>query len=100
LQTGLSQRAAVHATYVLLVYVQGFALQETAPLSAIATGPNDDRATTLNQMQQVMAQLPADSYPCTRAAAVDLARPDLPARFTFGLDLLLAGLEHYEESAR
>ena len=99
-QTGLSRRAAVHATYVLLVYVQGFVLHETAPLSAVAAGPNDDRATTLNQMQQVLAQLPADRYPCTREAAADLARPDLPARFTFGLDLLLAGLAQFEEAVK
>jgi TetR/AcrR family tetracycline transcriptional repressor len=97
-QTGLSPREAVHAAYVLLVYVQGFALHETAPLSVVTAGPNDDRSTTLNQMQQVLASLPADRFPNTSAAAADLARPDMPARFTFGLDLLLAGLMQFVES--
>ena len=97
-QTGLNSRNAVHATTVLLVYIQGFVLYETAPLSAIGAGSTDDRSTTLNQMQKTMAGLDADRYPNTRDAAADLARPDLPARFTFGLDLLLAGLDQFEES--
>ena len=89
----------MHAAYVLLVYVQGFVLHETAPLSAVTAGPNDDRSTTLNQMQQVLASLPAERFPNTSAAAADLARPDMPARFAFGLDLLLAGLKQFVESA-
>jgi TetR/AcrR family tetracycline transcriptional repressor len=91
-QAGLTSRSAVHATYVLLVYVQGFVLHETAPMSAAAAGPNDDRTTTLNEMRLALAGLPSEQYPRTRAAAEDIARPDLPARFTFGVDRLLAGI--------
>lgn len=98
-QTGLSPRAAVHASYVLLVYVQGFALHETAPLALVSAGPNEDRTTTLHQMQRVLAGLPAEQYPHTRDAAGDLARPDLQARFVFGLDRLLAGPAEDQESA-
>jgi AcrR family transcriptional regulator len=97
-QAGLAPRESVHAAYVLLVYVQGFVLHETAPLSVVTARPNDERSTTLNQMQQVLAALPSDRFPNTSAAAADLARPDMPARFTFGLDLLLAGLTQFMES--
>ncbi|MDQ2837910.1 MAG: TetR/AcrR family transcriptional regulator [Actinomycetota bacterium] len=96
-QAGMSPREAVHSVYVMLVYVQGFVLHETAPLSAAAAGPNDDRSTTLNQMQQALEALPAERYPYTREAAEALARPDLPARFTFGLDRLIAGLADYDK---
>ncbi|HJQ03057.1 MAG TPA: TetR/AcrR family transcriptional regulator C-terminal domain-containing protein [Jatrophihabitans sp.] len=97
-QAGLAPRESVHAAYVLLVYVQGFVLHETAPLSVVTARPNDERSTTLNQMQQVLAALPSDRFPNTSAAAADLARPDMPTRFTFGLDLLLAGLTQFMES--
>ncbi|MGI8668153.1 MAG: TetR/AcrR family transcriptional regulator [Jatrophihabitans sp.] len=97
-QAGLSAREAVHASYVLLVYVQGFVLHETAPMSAAAAGPNDDRSATLNQLRLAMAGLPADEYPHARAAAEDLARPDLAARFTFGVDRLLAGIADLDKS--
>ncbi len=97
-RAGLSAKESVHAAYVLLVYVQGFVLHETAPLSVVTAGPNDERSTTLNHMQQVLASLPAERFPNTSAAAADLARPDMPARFAFGLDLLLAGLKQFVES--
>jgi TetR/AcrR family tetracycline transcriptional repressor len=97
-RAGLSAKESVHAAYVLLVYVQGFVLHETAPLSVVTAGPNDERSTTLNQMQQVLASLPVERFPNTSAAAADLARPDMPARFAFGLDLLLAGLKQFVES--
>ncbi|HTZ45433.1 MAG TPA: TetR/AcrR family transcriptional regulator C-terminal domain-containing protein [Jatrophihabitans sp.] len=90
-QLGMDQRQAVHASYVLLVYVQGFVLHETAPLSIVTLGPNDERSNTLKQMEQALADLD-DRFPRTRKAAEDLAKPDLPARFTLGLDRLLVGL--------
>jgi TetR/AcrR family tetracycline transcriptional repressor len=89
---GMDQRDAVHASYVILVYVQGFVLHETAPLSIVTLSPNDERGSTLKQMEAALGELDADRYPRTRTAAADLAKPDLPARFTFGLDRLLIGL--------
>jgi len=89
---GMDQRQAVHASYVLLVYVQGFVLHETAPLSIVTLGPNEERSSTLKQMEQALTELDASRYPRTQHAAADLAKPDLPARFTFGLDRLLTGL--------
>jgi TetR/AcrR family tetracycline transcriptional repressor len=89
---GLDERQAVHASYVMLVYVQGFVLHETAPLSIVTLGPNDERSATLKQMELALTDLDSDRFPRTRAAAVDLAKPDLPVRFAFGLDSLLTGL--------
>lgn len=89
---GMDQRDAVHASYVMLGYVQGFVLQETAPLSVLTLSPNDERGSTLKQMEVALAALDPEHFPLTRSAAADLAKPDLPTRFTFGLDRLLAGL--------
>jgi len=89
---GMDQREAVHAAYVMLTYVQGFVLAETAPLSIVTLSPTDERGSTLKQMESVLSQLDAAAFPRTQAAAADLAKPDLPARFGFGLDRLLAGM--------
>ncbi|HEX2905011.1 MAG TPA: TetR/AcrR family transcriptional regulator [Jatrophihabitans sp.] len=91
-QLGMDQRTAVHAGYDLLVYVQGFVLHETAPLSNVTLRPNDERGSTLKQMEITLSELDPQRFPLTRAAAGDLAKPDLPARFSFGLDRLLLGL--------
>jgi TetR/AcrR family tetracycline transcriptional repressor len=90
-RAGLAPRDAVHAAYVLLVYVQGFVLHETAPLSAAVSAGNSDRSTTLNQLQLTLESLPPDRYPYTREAAEALARPDSGARFAFGLDRIIDG---------
>jgi len=89
---GLDQRDSVHASYVLLGYIQGFVLQETAPLSLVTRSPTDDRSSTLKQMEAALGRLDEERFPLTRAAAADLAKPDLPSRFAFGLDRFLAGL--------
>jgi len=89
---GMDQRQAVHASYVLLVYVQGFVLHETAPLSIVSLAPSDERSSTLKQMEEALLSLDPERFPRTRQAAADLAKPDLPARFTAGLDRLLDGL--------
>lgn len=89
---GRDRREAVHASYVVLVYVQGFVLHETAPLSIVTLNPTDERGSTLKQMETALAGLAPESFPRTTAAAADLAKPDLPARFAFGLDALLSGL--------
>lgn len=89
---GMDDKEAVHASYDMLVFVQGFVLHETAPLSIVTMSPNDERGSTLKQMETALGELDAERFPRTHAAAADLAKPDLPARFTFGLDRLLVGL--------
>jgi AcrR family transcriptional regulator len=91
-EAGLDEQQASQAGYLLLDYVQGFVLQETAPLSIPSASPGEDRSTTLKQMEAVLSQLEESQFPRTRAAAAFLAKPDLPMRFSFGLDSLLAGM--------
>ncbi len=94
-EAGMNTRDSAHAAYVLLGYVQGFVLHESAPLSTAEVGPNDDRTTSLSQMQQALLALPAERYPNTREAAVALTRPDLSARFAFGVDRFIIGLSEF-----
>lgn len=89
---GLANRDAAFAVYTLLTYVNGFVLFQTARLSAAqATGVA--RAKILAKVRAELAALPADTYPNSIALAEDLTEDDPDARFDFGLDLLIAGLE-------
>jgi TetR/AcrR family tetracycline transcriptional repressor len=89
---GLRDRDAAYAIYVLLNYVNGFVLFQTAPLSA-AQAKGAKRGAVFAKLRRQFAALPPEAYPNSVALAVDLTSDDPDARFEFGLDLLVAGLE-------
>ncbi|MDN3265596.1 TetR/AcrR family transcriptional regulator C-terminal domain-containing protein [Streptomyces sp. CSDS2] len=90
-RAGFSEQDTAYSLYVLTQYVQGFVLHETSPLSAdVARGT--DRMEFLGEVRERLAKLPAEEYPNVVAVGDQLARPDIEARFDYGLDRLLDGL--------
>jgi TetR/AcrR family transcriptional regulator, tetracycline repressor protein len=89
---GLPNRDAAYAIYALLNYVNGFVLFQTSPLSA-AQAKGVKRGAVFADLRRQLAALPADTYPNSVALAADLTSDSPDARFEFGLDLLVEGLE-------
>jgi AcrR family transcriptional regulator len=88
LDAGFSAAMATHAHNILDSYVYGFALQEAQlPFS------NAEELAALGE--ELLAQVPADTYPSfVRVSAELLASGfDYGDEFGFGLDLILDGIE-------
>jgi AcrR family transcriptional regulator len=89
---GFGKRDAAYAIYALLNYVNGFVLFQTAPLSA-AQAKGVPRRAIFARLRRQFAALSPDTYPHAVAVADELTSDDPEARFEFGLDVLIAGLE-------
>ncbi|MFD4632336.1 TetR/AcrR family transcriptional regulator [Streptomyces sp. NPDC058284] len=88
---GFDDQDTADSLYSLTQYVQGFVLHETSPLSAdVARGA--DPKEFLEAARERLAGLSAQEYPNVVAVGARLARPDIEARFNYGLDRLLDGL--------
>ncbi|MFE1765210.1 TetR/AcrR family transcriptional regulator [Streptomyces angustmyceticus] len=99
LRAGFSDQDTADSLYSLTQYVQGFVLHETSPLSAeVARGANP--VEFLGGVRARLEELSAEEYPNVVAVATRLARPDIEARFNFGLDRLLDGLRIRVEEGR
>jgi TetR/AcrR family tetracycline transcriptional repressor len=90
-RSGLPDRDAAYALYAVVVYVQGFVLHQTSPLSGDSAAGAVDR-DVLAQIRDQLLALPVDRYPATTALAEPLTRPDIEQRFVFGFELLLDGI--------
>ncbi|MEU5437995.1 TetR/AcrR family transcriptional regulator [Streptomyces sp. NPDC020719] len=89
--SGLGDRESAYALITCLVYVHGFVLWETTPMSgAVARGetPRD----YLEEVREELEELSQESFPHTVALAEHLTGPGNDDRFTFGLSCLLDGL--------
>lgn len=94
-QAGFSVEMATHANWLIDSYVYGFALQE-------ASLPFDTAEELAEMAEHVFVpQLDPDEYPYLNETAVTLfeAGYDPAGEFTFGLDLILDGLEALGSSA-
>jgi AcrR family transcriptional regulator len=89
---GLSGRDAAYGIYALLNYVNGFVLFQAAPLSA-AEAKGQARRAIFAALRRQFEALPPAAFPNAVALAADLTSDDPDARFEFGLDLLVAGLD-------
>ena len=86
---GFSVALAAHAFSALDSYVYGFVVQETSM-------PLDTPERTAEITQELLDQMPADTYPHLTELAVDhVMQPgyDYGEEFEFGLGLVLDGLE-------
>jgi AcrR family transcriptional regulator len=86
LDNGFAPAAAARAYATLARYALGFAIQFSGSTSAIA---EQDA-----QVSAAFHQLDPSRYPATVAVADELPVP-LEEEFTFGLQLIVAGLEHF-----
>jgi AcrR family transcriptional regulator len=86
---GFSVAMAAHAFSAIDAYVYGFGLQEMSL-------PFSDETDIAEPAKAVMSMMPADAYPYLMEMIIDHAlQPgyDYGAEFTWGLDLVLDGLE-------
>ena len=75
----------------MFLYVCAFAFEQGLYV-------NSDRspaeiAEYFQGVHQFMASLPADRYPTMASISAEMTGHDAAARFSFGLDILLSGLE-------
>jgi TetR/AcrR family tetracycline transcriptional repressor len=90
-RAGLDARDAAFASHALHVYIQGFVIFATAPLSA-AEAEGAPTGKALADARAVFASLPAAAFPNVVAMAGALTSGDADARFLYGLDCLIAGI--------
>lgn len=91
---GLDPHDAAYAVYGIIVYVQGFVLHESSPLSALTT-QGVGRADALRDARSAISALPVDEFPYVAESADALTEPNLQERFLFGLDRLIEGMDAY-----
>ncbi len=91
-RAGFPVAMTAHAFSTLDSYIYGFALQE-------ATLPFDNGHDTAELAQQILAGLPADTYPyLTELTTEHILKPDYDYsnEFEIGLDLILDGLQRWK----
>lgn len=90
-RAGLAPLEVAFASHAVHVYIQGFVIFASSPLSAAeASGVSADAARAA--ARSVFADLPAETYPNVRALAGPLTEGRGEERFLFGLDCLIAGI--------
>jgi AcrR family transcriptional regulator len=92
---GFGDRDAGLAFFLLLDYTVGFAL------SSPPTSVNEQRVrdpATRTQLHQFFRSLPPDRFPALVAVGEHVWIDNRDERFTVGLDVLIAGLEHARNS--
>ncbi|WP_406194775.1 TetR/AcrR family transcriptional regulator C-terminal domain-containing protein [Kitasatospora sp. NBC_01560] len=90
-EAGFSAADAALATHLLGTYVQGFVLQEQAPLSAAEAMGATRREAALAAGDRLRALAP-ETFPNLVALAGELTDPSMETRFEFGLDRILDGM--------
>lgn len=88
---GLSAHDAAYAVYTIIVYVQGFVLHESSPLSA-SNAEGMERSDALRGVKAAIGALPEDEFPHLAESVDALTEANLEERFRFGLDRLIDGL--------
>lgn len=90
--SGLGDRESSYALISCLVYIHGFVLWETTPMSApVARG--ETARDYLEEVRQDLEGLSAREFPHTVALAGHLTSQGNDDRFAFGLTCLLDGIE-------
>lgn len=85
-EVGLPEDDAVKAFCALGGFIVGFVMFEIGVTRA--SGPGDQPPTP----EELMAELPADEFPCFMSSLPYLMQGDIDQRFEYGLDLLIAGI--------
>jgi AcrR family transcriptional regulator len=95
LATGFGDREAGLAFFLLVDYTIGFAVSDTS------TSVNEQRVrdpATRAQLHQFFRSLPPDQFPALVALGEHVWIDNRDERFTAGLDVLVSGLEHTQNS--
>lgn len=92
LDAGLPKRDVAYASHAIHIYIQGFVIFQSAPLSALES-KGASRKAALAATRKTFHLLSPTAYPNIVALADALTDADGEARFLFGLDCLIAGIE-------
>ena len=96
---GVTPQLAAWFCDLMALYVGGIAVEEDIWRQREEDGGMvHDHAAHEDQVRDFMASLPADHFPNLVALAPDMASGDGDDRFTFGVDLLIAGLKSLSSS--
>jgi TetR/AcrR family transcriptional regulator, tetracycline repressor protein len=98
-RTGLDETDTAYALYAFIVYILGFAIYESSPLSA-SHAAGTERARALGEVRATLAGLPPNTHPNLVALAVPLTTADLDGRFQFGLDSMILGIDARRQGGR
>jgi AcrR family transcriptional regulator len=93
----LPDRLAVTATHLLMIVVNGFAVEEAGATQPGKGGPASQEMAAM--VSDYYASLPPDRFPNLVAVASELTTADMDERFELLLDLLVAGLATRSSSA-
>jgi len=91
LEAGLGKREIAYASHAINVYIQGFVIFRSAPLSAVES-KGSSKAAVLGATRKKFQRLSPATFPNVVALADALTDADIEARFLFGLDCLIAGM--------
>jgi TetR/AcrR family transcriptional regulator, tetracycline repressor protein len=91
LEAGLPKRDVAYAAHAIHVYIFGFALFRSAPLSAMESCAKS-KTQVLAATRKKFQELSPTQFPNIVLLAEALTDTDIEARFLFGLDCLLAGI--------
>jgi AcrR family transcriptional regulator len=91
LKSGLAKRDVAYASHAIHVYIQGFVIFQSAPLSAMQS-KGASRAASLATTRKTFHGLSPVAFPNIVALADALTDANGEARFLFGLDCLLGGI--------
>jgi hypothetical protein len=91
LEAGLAKRGVAYAAHAIHVYIFGFALFRSSPLSAMETG-GKSKAEVLAATRKKFQGLSPTQFANIVLLAEALTNTDIEARFLFALDCLVAGI--------
>ncbi len=94
---GVPDQVIAYAGDLVGLYVGAFAFEESLGLAS-PTGENLAPDQIVEMFRGYVESLPADRFPNVRDAANLLFDTDIDARFEFGLDVIIRGLESYAEA--
>lgn len=92
-RAGFEQRRAVEILCTVCSYAIGYATVELSALSPVSSECATAALTDIGRLTQLMRRLPRETPARLVEVASVLTNCDMDAQFTFGLDLLLAGLK-------
>jgi AcrR family transcriptional regulator len=96
---GLSDGLAVAGSQLLMIVVNGFALEENVSLKS-PSGADAKPDEVQSMVRDYFGSLPQERFPNLTAVAAELAHVDMDARFELLLDLFVGGLAARTERSR
>jgi AcrR family transcriptional regulator len=96
---GIPDQVIAYSGDLLALYVGAIEFEQGLGLAS-PTGEDMPPEQIVGMLRDYLLSLPEESYPNTRRAADLLLNPDEEARFAFGVETIIRGLETYAEAPK